>query len=200
MSKFNESEKEQIRQCLLTRGKELFMQYGLAKTSIDDLVQACGIGKGSFYKFFSSKEELFYVILNGQEEIRNRLIVEHLKEDLPPKELIASFFRLAYRLADENSLVQQWLQEGEAERIMRKLPKHLIQNSAQDHIEKGRIFVQTLMQRGVLKEGDPEVIEGVLRAVLMLSLLQDRLGKELFPKIMDVIIDCVAESLTGSKE
>jgi len=54
MAKFTENEKEQIRQCLLTKGKELFIQYCLDKTSIDDLVQACGIAKCSFYKFFSS--------------------------------------------------------------------------------------------------------------------------------------------------
>jgi AcrR family transcriptional regulator len=196
MSKFSENEKEQIRQCLLTKGKELFTQYGLAKTSIDDLVQACGIAKGSFYKFFSSKEELFYVILNSQEEIRNRLIVEHLKENLPPKEMISSFFHLAYKLADENPLIQQWLQDGEAERIIRKIPQHLIQNSARDNMEKGKIFVETLIQRGVLREQDPAVIEGVMRAVLMLSLLKDKLGHHLFPKIMDAIIDYVAEGLT----
>ncbi|HBV98484.1 MAG: TetR family transcriptional regulator [Peptococcaceae bacterium BICA1-7] len=196
MSKFNDSEREQIRQCLLNKGKELFIQYGLHKTSIDDLVQACGIGKGSFYKFFSSKEELFYVILNKQEEIRNRLIVEHLNEDLPPKELISSFFHLAYKLADENPLLQQWLQDGEAERITRKLPEHLIKGFSQDHTEKGILFVKTLIQRGVLREQDPEVIEGVLRTILMLCLLKDKIGSDLFPKIMDVIIDYISEGLT----
>lgn len=200
MSKFTESEREQIRQCLLTKGKELFIQYGLHKTSIDDLVQACGIGKGSFYKFFSSKEELFYVILNKQEEIRNRLIVEHLNENLPPKELISSFFHLAYKMADENPLLQQWLQEGEAERIIRKLPQHLIKEFSQDHTEKGIIFVKTLIQRGVLREQDPAVIEGVLRTILMISLLKDKIGSDLFPKIMEIIIDYVAEGLTRPKQ
>ncbi|MFZ5643717.1 MAG: TetR/AcrR family transcriptional regulator [Bacillota bacterium] len=196
MSKFTEGEKERIRQCLLTKGKELFIQYGLSKTSIDDLVQACGIGKGTFYKFFSSKEELFYVIINSQEEVRNRLIVEHLQENLPPKELISSFFHLAYKLADENPLLQQWFKDGESERIIRKLPKHLIEDFSQDHDEKGIIFVKSLIQRGVLREQDPEVINGVLRAILMLRLLKEKIGADLFPKIMDVIIDHVAEGLT----
>lgn len=196
MSKFTESEKENIRQCLLTKGKELFIKYGLAKTSIDDLVQACGIAKGSFYKFFSSKEELFYVILNTQEEITNRLIGEHLKKNLPPKELISSFFHLAFQLADENPLLQQWFQDGEHERITRKLPKHLIEGFSQDHTKKGLPFVEALIERGVLKQRDPEVIAGVMRAVLMLRLLKEKIGNDLFPQIMDVIIDCISEGLT----
>jgi AcrR family transcriptional regulator len=196
MSKFNENEKEQIRQCLLTKGKELFIQYGLSKTSIDDLVQACGISKGSFYKFFSSKEELFYVILQNQEEISNRLIGEHLKENLPPKELLSSFFHMAYKMADENPLLQQWFQDGERERIVRKLPQHLIEGFSREHDKKGVVFVQALIRQGVLKDQDPEVINGVMRAVLMLRLFKEQLGSDLFPKIMDVIIDCVAEGLT----
>ncbi|MCL4441652.1 MAG: TetR/AcrR family transcriptional regulator [Firmicutes bacterium] len=196
MSKFTESEKEQIRQCLLTKGKELFIQYGLAKTSIDDLVQACGIGKGSFYKFYSSKEELFYVILNSQEEIRNRLIGEHLRENLPPKELMSSFFHLAFQLADENPLLQQWFKDGEHERVTRKLPKHLLEDSAADNVKKGILFVQTLIQRGVLREQDPEVIVGVTQAIMMLRFYKDKLGDDLFPRIMDLIIDYVAEGLT----
>lgn len=196
MAKFTESEKEQIRQCLLTKGKELFIRYGLAKTSIDDLVQECGIAKGSFYKFYSSKEELFYVILQNQEEITNRLIGGHLQKNLPPKELIASFLHLAFQLADENPLLQQWFQDGEFERIIRKLPKHLIKDFAQDNEKKGIAFVQALIQRGVLREQDPEVINGVLHAIMLLRLHKEELGKDLFPKIMDVIIDCIAEGLT----
>jgi AcrR family transcriptional regulator len=200
MSKFTESEKEQIRQCLLIKGKELFIKYGLSKTSIDDLVQACGIAKGSFYKFFSSKEELFYVILQNQEEIRNRLIGERLRENLPPKELISSFFHLAFQLADENPLLQQWFQEGEAERITRKIPRHLIEEASQDDTEKGIIFVRNLIKHGVLKEQDPEVIVGVMRAILMLRLYKEKLGKDMFPQIMEVIISCIAEGLTKPEQ
>ncbi|TEB06004.1 putative acrEF/envCD operon repressor [Pelotomaculum schinkii] len=196
MSKFNENEKEQIRQCLLTKGKELFIQYGLSKTSIDDLVQACGISKGSFYKFFTSKEELFYVILQNQEEISNRLIGEHLRKNLPPKELISSFFHMAFQMADENPLLQQWFEDGEHERIIRKLPKHLVDDFAQDNDKKGIVFVQALIERGVLKEQDPEVINGVMRAIMMLRLYKEKFGSDLFPKIMDVIIDYISEGLT----
>ncbi len=196
MSRFTENEKEQIRQCLLTKGKELFIRYGFPKTSIDDIVQACGIGKGSFYKFFSSKEELFYYIVNGQEEVRNRLIVEHLQENLPPREMVSSFFHLALRLADENPLLQQWFDEGEHERIVRKLPDHLIKDTTRDNVKTGILFIQSLIDRGVLKENDPEVIAGVFAAILMLRTLKDRLGHDLFSKIMEVIIDCIAQGLT----
>lgn len=196
MAKFTDREKEEIRQCLLTKGKELFIQYGLNKTSIDDLVQACGIAKGSFYKFFSSKEELFFIILQQQEEVTSRLIGGHLREDLPPKELISSFLHMAFKLADENPLLQQWFQERDSGRILRKLPEQLVKAYAQENDKKGIAFVQALIQRGVLKDQDPEVVNGVLHAIMLLRLHKEELNTELFPKIMDLIIDYIAEGLT----
>ncbi len=196
MAKFTDNEKEQIRQCLLTKGKELFIQYGLDKTSIDDLVQACGIAKGSFYKFFSSKEELFYVIIQQQEEIKNRLIGGHLQEKLPPKELISSFLHIAFALADENPLLQQWFKEGVAERVRRKLPKHLVKDFSRDHTQDGIAFVEALIQRDVFKEQAPEVINGVLHTIMLLRVHKEEIGSELFPKVMSVIIDYIAEGLT----
>ena len=67
---------------------------------------------------------------------------------------------------------------------------------SQDNVKKGVPFVQVLIQRGVLREQDPEVINGVLHAIMLLRLHKEELGKDLFPKIMDEIIDCIAEGLT----
>lgn len=196
MAKFSEGEKERIRECLLAKGKELFLQYGLAKTSIDDIVQACGIAKGSFYKFYSSKEELFYVILQKQEEIPRQLMEELLQKDLPPKEMLASFFHTAFKLADENVLLRQWFKDGEYERVIRKLPRELLEETSQGHINKGISFVETLIQRGILRDEDPEVVTGVMKAIMLLRLHKEQLGDEIFPRIMDIIIECVAEGLS----
>lgn len=46
------------RQTLLDRATELFRAKGYSATSIDEIVKACGITKGSLYHHFSSKEAL----------------------------------------------------------------------------------------------------------------------------------------------
>ena len=37
----------------------------MKKTSVDQLTKAVGIAKGSFYKFFESKEMLFFAVLEN---------------------------------------------------------------------------------------------------------------------------------------
>ncbi len=43
----------------------LFARYGLKKTSIDEIAQQAGLGKGTIYLYFKSKEELFAKIVEG---------------------------------------------------------------------------------------------------------------------------------------
>jgi len=49
----------EARQAILSAAEELFARYGFKKTSIDDIARIAGIGKGSVYLHFVSKEELF---------------------------------------------------------------------------------------------------------------------------------------------
>lgn len=65
MPRFSENEKEQIRNRLLTEGEKLFVAYGIKKVTIDDLVEAVGIAKASFYTFYESKEYLYLDIVQG---------------------------------------------------------------------------------------------------------------------------------------
>jgi len=64
MPKFSDKEKEMIRDRLRSEGEKLFSVHGLRKVTVDDIVQAAGIAKGSFYSFYANKEYLFMDINN----------------------------------------------------------------------------------------------------------------------------------------
>ncbi|KPD10050.1 TetR family transcriptional regulator [Aneurinibacillus migulanus] len=199
MPKFTEQEKENIRRAILIKGKELFIKYGLAKTSIDNIVLACGIGKGTFYKFFSSKEELYYEILKNEEEVRETVLNELFRENLSAKELLVSFFHTSFQLVEENPFLQRVFQDGEHERLVRKLPKHIVEEFSKDYTERGIQAVTILMERGILSKEDPEVIVGIMQAIMRIRLYKEKIGNDLFPKVMDKIIEYVAEGLTKEK-
>lgn len=58
------------KQEMLVKSLAVFRQKGYYNTSMDDLAQACGLHKGSFYHHYSSKEVLMKTIL---EETRSYL-------------------------------------------------------------------------------------------------------------------------------
>ena len=59
---FSEEKNEIIRQELLAEARRCAVTLGMRKTSVEQLTEAAGVSKGSFYKFFDSKELLFFAV------------------------------------------------------------------------------------------------------------------------------------------
>ena len=60
---FTDEQNEQIRNDLIRAARRCGITIGMRKTSVEQLTEAVGISKGSFYKFFESKELLFFAVL-----------------------------------------------------------------------------------------------------------------------------------------
>jgi AcrR family transcriptional regulator len=48
---------------IIEAAKGLFQQYGLAKTTMEDIAKAIGKGKSSLYYYFATKEDIFEAVL-----------------------------------------------------------------------------------------------------------------------------------------
>lgn len=53
-----EQEKTVQREKILAAARELVLQLGIKKVSIEDIVRAAGVGKATFYSYFENKEAL----------------------------------------------------------------------------------------------------------------------------------------------
>ena len=60
---FTDEQNEQIRKDLIREARRCGITIGMRKTSVEQLTNSVGISKGSFYKFFDSKELLFFAVL-----------------------------------------------------------------------------------------------------------------------------------------
>ena len=58
---------------IITAARELFIEKGYVETSINDIISAAQISKGTFYNHIASKSECLIAILDeGREEASNR--------------------------------------------------------------------------------------------------------------------------------
>ena len=48
-----------IKSAIFACGKELFSSKGFKKTNIKEIAEQAGIGVGTFYNYYDSKEQLF---------------------------------------------------------------------------------------------------------------------------------------------
>ncbi|MCY6413022.1 TetR family transcriptional regulator [Acinetobacter sp. VNH17] len=55
-----EQQKAAIRKDLIIKGVELFLKQGFVNTTVDQIVEPLGIAKRTFFRYFSTKEDLLF--------------------------------------------------------------------------------------------------------------------------------------------
>jgi AcrR family transcriptional regulator len=72
-----------VREVILDAMERLLARYGYKKTTVDDLAREAGIGKGSVYLYFPSKEEVALGSIDRVvERVKDRLLeIAHAPED-----------------------------------------------------------------------------------------------------------------------
>ncbi len=76
----------------LDRAMRVFWTQGYEGTSLQNLLQAMGISKSSFYETFGSKRDLFMRSLEHFDETQSLQAVAKLDADVPVKTIIAEMF------------------------------------------------------------------------------------------------------------
>lgn len=196
MPKFSESEKALIKQKLMEEGERLFTSYGIKKVSIDEIVRATGIAKGSFYSFYPSKEHLYMDIAGNLQFKMWRDMDVFLNEhrDLPPRELCKQCFLWMFDELQRYPMLQQ-ANGDTAEYLYRKLPPEVIAAHTKDD---GHELTQ-LEEYGVHFSCSIDIATKTLQtlAISFLNLQQD--GSADQKTIMEIILDGVLKEIISDE-
>ncbi len=198
---FTDSEKNQIRQQLLDTGRELFATYGLKKTSIEDLTRPAGIAKSSFYAFFDSKEALYLELLMMERRRMREEIAARFPATDDARETIAQFLRAAVREIEANALTRRVIAHPEEwQKIARRVSQEQIEANIAESTLTALSFIREGQESAQIIATKPEVIAGVVRAVVVLAQHKDDIGRDIFPEVQEMMIEFVAKGLTTSDE
>ncbi|MBB6550538.1 TetR/AcrR family transcriptional regulator [Nonomuraea rubra] len=194
---FSAAEKTRITRLLLDNGLRLFTTQGLRKTSLEDLVAGTGIAKSTFYVFFDSKEALYLELMLAQmAEVKSRVIDGALRKEPDTRAGLRAFLHATLAELDGNPLYGRLMTHPEEmEAVVRKLDPERVTSAPDNPVTALAAYLTE--QSDDLAGDDPEVIVGILQAVLMMPLHRDRLASpDLYPKILDRLIDIIATGLT----
>jgi TetR/AcrR family transcriptional repressor of nem operon len=85
----------EVRKRLLEAGRELFLDRGFNGCGVQEIADAAGVPKGSFYSYFGSKEEFALAVLEQYwEGIEGRHGAILRETQLSPVERISRYFKL----------------------------------------------------------------------------------------------------------
>ena len=190
---FTSEEKEVIRKKLHKVAKECLQRYGVKKTTVDQMAAMADISKGSFYNFYSSKEMLFFAVLEEyQIDVMNRLT-----EQLGTETKIDTN-RLVQLLYDfyqdfRYSFMYTIFKNHEMELLLRKLPKEAITNH---HLIDDRMVKKIVSRINIRENVSVEIVSALFRTIAMTILHIEEIGEKQFDTTLKLVIQGVVEQIT----
>jgi AcrR family transcriptional regulator len=91
---------------LVRAAGDVFAEKGYASTRVADIADRAGIGKGTVYEYFSSKEELLFAVFESINEDITMRMNAVLDEDEPTQEQLFNLLRLGAEVITEQRDLQ----------------------------------------------------------------------------------------------
>ena len=173
-----------------------FAENGFHPTSVAEIVEGLGVGKGVFYWYFDSKEELLRAILaDAQLDLRRRQ--RHAISDAAtPVERIERGIRASIEWSVEHRdyfrLFQFAATDDRFSNGLRKGESVAVKDAARQLSEA--------MEAGEIADGDPELLSHMILGVhTHLVHLVHRGVLELTPAVLDAAVGFCLEGLLGPR-
>ncbi len=88
LNKRDEFAKDEI----IIQAQKLFMQFGLKKTTMDEIAMACGKAKSTLYHYFKNKDEVFDAVLDKEIKSLRTVVNEEVSKQTSLKGILQSYF------------------------------------------------------------------------------------------------------------
>ena len=183
---------------IFNSGRELFYSKGFKDTNVSDIAKMAGIGVGTFYNYYSSKEELFleiYIKENG--DLKKRLMESvDLNED--PVTFVTKFVAQNISEMNSNRILKEWYNKD----LFSKLEKYFDEQGGTKSIEElmhgGMVeLIKKWKTEGKIRADlDDEMIMTIFFAIPYIELHKSEIGIQYFPQIMLYIAELIMKGLT----
>lgn len=173
---YSEQEKEYIKKRLKEEAGKCLGQFGIRRTTVDEIVKRVRIPKGTFYLFYQSKELLLFdVLLEQHEHVEKMMMSELSKVDLTAvsvEQLTDIFFNF-YKITEENPILKI-LNSDDMELLARKLPSEVLAR----HLEHDNSTVDGIFAALPIKsEVDISSLTASFRAIYFFTLHKHEIGE-----------------------
>ena len=181
---FTEEQDETIRRDLIREARCCGVTVGMRKTSVEQLTEAVGISKGSFYKFFDSKELLFFAVL---EDIHTECFAaaqKSLQENAaiaPASRTAAAILAACRWLSETKAFV---FIENDAEFLLHRLPEEV----KTAHYHDDEMHIRLLLEKyDLVPNRGISLAAATVRGLILTVSHKEQIGK-LYPQVLETLV------------
>lgn len=118
------NEDDEVRQRILDAALQLYIDYGLRRTTMEDVATRCGIGRATLYRRFKEKDQLFQAVIFREMQRNMAAIDAHVRSQPNALEGLLEAFVKAASLSYSHPLLSRLL-DSEPDTVLPYLTRHM---------------------------------------------------------------------------
>lgn len=179
-------------------GRDMFLIKGFKDVNVSDITKRAGVSVGTFYNYYTSKEELFADIYRRENEMAKKSIIKAVDTEGDPVSIITSFMSRVMDTLKSNLILREWYNKdvlGELEKKYR--------DQEDNNVSFVYVFFKELLKKWrsegkIRSDIDDSHILGLYNSLIYLDTHKVDAGID--PLIMQLLIEFIIKGLTNLKK
>jgi len=200
-------EQEQRIDEILKAARKVFFSKGFMKTTMDEIAYEAAISKPTIYKFFTTKEDLYFSLilpliqecLNDMEEVNLQLQLNMFNSG---EKLLRSVMNVFFKKYTDNPdlfRIGQLYQQAGMLWTLDKKTENSIRELARSVMDEMRSLFDTAVNRGFFRDIDRHILTDIIVAsIIGITQLQDAKAKGLDESSLEPVIQKAMELFSDS--
>jgi AcrR family transcriptional regulator len=178
--------------------KELFSTKGFKDTNVSDITKRAGIGVGTFYNYYPSKEKLFIDIFKDENEKVKKSIIDSFDPTDDPVMSVVKLLMQNFKAMSSNPIMREWYNRDVFNKIERYFHEYGAMESIHEFLNCGQIELikKWKVEGKIRKDLDDDLINAIFTALPYIDLHKDEIGIQYFPQILYHITEFIMRGLT----
>ena len=186
------NKKEDIFNC----GKEIFISKGFKKTNVMEIAKSAGIGVGTFYNYYPSKEQLFLEIYVQENEKLKTSLIESLDFEQEPLQVVSQLIAKNIEAVNTNPILKEWYSQD----FSKELEQYYKQEGSKNLDSFRSLYTElfrTWKAKGKIRDDiDEDLLPAFFDSLVYLDTHKDEIGIQYFPRIIQYLADFIMKGLT----
>ena len=149
---------------ILDVAAEVFSKKGFARTQVDEIANLAGLGKGTVYRYFKDKKNLFLSVADKGIENLKDLVLEAMAKEKEPLDKIKKAIEAYLKFFEDNSCLIGILIHEQSE-FQKRIQKRYF-DRYYEHINKMEEVFRKGIAKGQIKKIDVRGAIGILTNML----------------------------------
>jgi AcrR family transcriptional regulator len=178
-------------------GRQLFSDKGFKDTNISEITKAAGIGVGTFYNYYSSKEKLFMEIFLEENVKLKKSIMKSINLEDEPINVVKELMVLNIKGMNSNPILREWYNKD----VFNKIEQYYLKENGIKYVDflydSFLEVVKKWQLEGKMRNDiNAELIMAIFTALINIDTHKEEIGIEYFPHVLNYLSEFVMKGLT----